>query len=66
MHATIGDRIHVKGRTVGMAEQVGEVLEVHGKEGAPPYLVRFEDGHEGLIYPGPDCIVEHAARRESR
>ncbi|GAA0237937.1 DUF1918 domain-containing protein [Saccharothrix mutabilis subsp. mutabilis] len=58
MHATVGDRLHVHSRAVGLDEQVGEILEVRGEEGAPPYLVRFSDGHEGLVYPGPDCLVE--------
>lgn len=58
MHATVGDRLHVHSRAVGLDEQVGEILEVRGAEGAPPYLVRFSDGHEGLVYPGPDCLVE--------
>jgi len=58
MHARTGDRIHIKGARVGDHEQVGDVLEVRGARGEPPYLVRFQDGHEGLIYPGPDCVVE--------
>ena len=58
MHATVGDAIQVHGRTVGSAEQHGEILEVRGPDGAPPYLVRFADGHEGLVYPGPDCEVQ--------
>ncbi|MEJ2854658.1 MULTISPECIES: DUF1918 domain-containing protein [unclassified Saccharothrix] len=58
MHATVGDRLHVHSRAVGLDERVGEILEVRGAEGAPPYLVRFSDGHEGLVYPGPDCLVE--------
>ncbi|MEU5691206.1 DUF1918 domain-containing protein [Actinosynnema sp. NPDC020468] len=62
MHAAIGDRLHVHSRTVGLAENIGEILEVRGSEGAPPYLVRFLDGHEGLVYPGPDSAVEHPER----
>jgi hypothetical protein len=31
---------------------------VHGAAGGPPYLVRFDDGHTGLCYPGPDAVVE--------
>ncbi len=58
MQATVGDRVHIKGRIVGMAEHVGEIVEVRGPEGAPPYVVRFDDGHESLIYPGPDCLIE--------
>ncbi|SHG50986.1 DUF1918 domain-containing protein [Streptoalloteichus hindustanus] len=58
MHATVGDRLHVKGRHVGEKEHVAEVLEVHGQDGAPPYRVRYDDGHETLMYPGTDCVVE--------
>jgi hypothetical protein len=58
MRATVGDEIHVHGRTVGAGEQRGEIIEVRGDDGAPPYVVRFADGHEGLIFPGSDCEVE--------
>lgn len=57
MHATAGDRILVHGRTVGSGEQHGEIVEVRGEDGNPPFLVRFSDGHETLMYPGPDCEV---------
>ncbi|MEO6090785.1 MAG: DUF1918 domain-containing protein [Umezawaea sp.] len=58
MQALVGDRLHVHSRVVGVEERLGEILEVRGREGAPPYLIRFVDGHEGLVYPGPDCLVE--------
>jgi hypothetical protein len=58
MHATIGDRLHVHGNAVGRADRTGEILEVRGPGGTPPYVVRFEDGHTGLIFPGPDAEVE--------
>jgi hypothetical protein len=61
MHALVGDRLHVHSRVVGIEQRLGEILEVRGDEGAPPYLVRFADGHEGLVYPGPDCLVEPRA-----
>lgn len=61
MQATTGDRLHVHGRTVGNPDQTAEILEVRGEEGAPPYLVRYPDGHEGLVFPGPDCVVEKEA-----
>ncbi|GAA2664305.1 MULTISPECIES: DUF1918 domain-containing protein [Actinosynnema] len=57
MHATVGDELQVQGHVVGIQERIGEIVEVRGPEGTPPYLVRFEDGHEGLVYPGPDCLV---------
>jgi hypothetical protein len=46
---------------VGRTDRIGEFVEVRGSDGAPPFLVRFDDGHEGLVFPGPDCVVE--ARR---
>ncbi|CAM4198255.1 DUF1918 domain-containing protein [Kibdelosporangium persicum] len=59
MQATVGDRLLVHGKNVGLADRHGEIIEVRGDNGAPPYLVRFADGHEGLVFPGPDCVVEH-------
>jgi hypothetical protein len=58
MQATVGDRLHVRSGSVGKQDKYGEVIEVRGRDGGPPYLVRFSDGHEGLVYPGPDCIIE--------
>jgi hypothetical protein len=58
MRATVGDAIHVHGRTVGSAEHRGEIREVRGKNGSPPYLVRFSNGQETLMFPGPDSQIE--------
>ncbi|GLI26800.1 DUF1918 domain-containing protein [Agromyces rhizosphaerae] len=60
MHAVIGERLVIHGKQVGQAERHGEIIEVRGQDGDPPYLVRFDDGHESLIFPGSDCEVEHA------
>ncbi|MBO9524039.1 MAG: DUF1918 domain-containing protein [Nocardioidaceae bacterium] len=59
MEAKVGDRLVVESRHVGEARKVGEVIEVHGEHGTPPYLVRWSDGHEGLMFPGADAHVEH-------
>jgi hypothetical protein len=59
MQATVGDRLHIHGHNVGDPDKMGEIVEVHGKQGEPPYLVRFDDGHTGLVFPGPDAIIEH-------
>ncbi len=61
MQASVGDRLHVHGRTVGQTDHVGQIVEVRGADGAPPYLVRFDDGHEALVFPGPDAVVESGA-----
>jgi uncharacterized protein DUF1918 len=62
MQATVGDRLHIHGHNVGDPDKMGEIVEVRGKKGEPPYLVRFDDGHTGLVFPGPDAIIEHPAR----
>ena len=59
MRAAAGDRLHVHSRSVGATPQLAEVLEVQGTDGAPPYLVRYENGHEAIVFPGPDCTIEH-------
>ncbi len=56
--ANVGDRLHVHGHIVGDHDHLGEIVEVRGPDGSPPYIVRFEDGHESLVYPGPDATVE--------
>ncbi|GLW67304.1 hypothetical protein Arub01_55470 [Actinomadura rubrobrunea] len=63
MHASVGDRLHVHGKVVGQPDRVGEIIEVRGPDGTPPYVVRFEDGHEGLCFPGPDAVIEPAGRK---
>ncbi|WP_225631010.1 DUF1918 domain-containing protein [Streptomyces solaniscabiei] len=61
MFATVGDQIHLRS---GAGQRVGEIVEVRGPEGEPPCLVRFSDGHEALVYPGPDCTLEPLAAEE--
>jgi hypothetical protein len=61
MQAKVGDRLVVEGHTVGSARREGEILEVRGKDGGPPYLVRWDDGHEGLTFPGSDAHLRPSA-----
>lgn len=59
MKVAAGDHIVVRGHHLGEAVRHGQILEVRGEDGAPPYVVRWDDGHEGLFFPGPDAAVEH-------
>jgi hypothetical protein len=59
MQASVGDRLCVRGKTVETPDRFGVVIEVRGANGDPPFLVRFDDGHETLIFPGMDTVVEH-------
>ncbi|MGD9793267.1 MAG: DUF1918 domain-containing protein [Acidimicrobiia bacterium] len=60
MKAAVGDRLVVKGHHVGEPDRDALVLEVHGPDGGPPYVVRWSDtGHETLFFPGSDAAVQH-------
>jgi hypothetical protein len=59
MRAEAGDELVVRGRHVGDADRTGTIIEIHGHGGTPPYLVRWEDGHESVFTPSSDTHVEH-------
>ncbi|GAA2121537.1 DUF1918 domain-containing protein [Nocardioides bigeumensis] len=66
MHATTGDRLVVHSMHVDGPVRDGEILEVKGADGHPPYRVRWSDtGHEALVYPGPDAVVQHFEHDET-
>ena len=66
MHAHVGDHIVIEAKRIGEPVRNCTVIEVHGPDGTPPYVVRWSDtGHETLLVPGSDASVkhlEHAAR----
>ena len=59
-----GDRLVIKGHRVGDAERRAEILEVRKTQTGRKYLVRWDDGHEGWIYPGSDAVIEHGGARQ--
>jgi hypothetical protein len=60
VYAAVGDRLVVHGLHVGDHVRDAEILEVRHEDGSPPYLVRWsDDGHESLVFPGPDAEVQH-------
>ena len=65
MYAEVGDRLVIRSRTLDGPVADGEILEVHHPDGSPPYVVRWSaDGHESLVFPGPDAFVEHFPHQE--
>ncbi|HZD72797.1 MAG TPA: DUF1918 domain-containing protein [Actinomycetota bacterium] len=68
MHAAVGDRVVIKGRHLGEPERDGEIIALEGRDGQPPWQVRWEaDGHVSLFFPGSDATIEqlaHAHRRD--
>ena len=62
MKAQVGDHIVLAGNRLDLPVRDGEVLEVRGPNGGPPYLVRWADtGKEALLFPGPDAHAQHQA-----
>lgn len=58
MKAKVGDKLIVVSAHLDKPPMEGEILEVHGADGDPPFLVRWEDtGHEALVFPGSDARV---------
>ncbi len=57
VQANVGDRVVIESSKVSTPRREGEVLEVQGPDGGPPYVVRWGDGHEGVFFPGADAHV---------
>lgn len=57
MKAETGDELHFYSRLLDQPDRVATVVEVRGDGGEPPYLVRFADGSERLVFPGSDCVL---------
>ena len=67
MRAAVGDRLVIKGHHVGDIERDGEIIEVRGDDGQPPWVVQWsDDGHVGLFFPGPDATIEHFPRHRGK
>lgn len=61
MQASVGDRVLIHGRAVGMVERTGEVIDIRGHEDSPLLVVRYDDGHEAILSPGTDCEILHTS-----
>lgn len=66
LQARPGDRLVVRGHHQGEPQRDGEILKVLGEHGAPPYLVRWSDGHESEVFPGSDIFVQHLGDPEEQ
>lgn len=58
MRASIGDYVRTHGVVSTEGQHTGEIVEIRGADDGPPYVVRFPDGEERLVYPGPETVVE--------
>jgi hypothetical protein len=65
MHAAIGDYLIIKSHHDDVSPRQGEILEVRGEDGAPPYVVRWAgETRETLVFPGPDAVVQQAGHEQ--
>ncbi len=55
-----GDLIVVDGHRAGEGRRTGRIMEVLRGPGHEHYRVRWEDGHESIVYPSNDTIVKRA------
>jgi hypothetical protein len=57
--AQAGDTVVITGHRVGEAQRSGEILEVLGEPRHERYRVRWHDGHESVVSPGSDALIQH-------
>jgi hypothetical protein len=66
MKARVGDHLIVGGRRDGEPRRRAEIVAVLGRGGTPPFRVRWpEDGHESLLMPLPEMVVEPRAEAQA-
>jgi Domain of unknown function (DUF1918) len=67
MKASVGDRLVLEGSHVGDRRRIAVITAVRHEDGSPPYEVRWlDDGHEGLVFPGPDSRIEPQSEARER
>jgi hypothetical protein len=62
MDAHLGDRLVVESNKVGSGRKAGEVVEVIEGSAGAHYRIRWDDGHESIVYPSSDAFVVGTAR----
>ncbi|GAA4552708.1 DUF1918 domain-containing protein [Pseudonocardia xishanensis] len=58
MQAHVGDHVVVEAGVLDTTPRRGRVLAVLGDD-VVRYRVRWEDGHESVLRPGPDVHLVH-------
>ena len=56
-----GDRIAIESRRVGGGRKAGEVIEVIERTSGRHYRIRWDDGHESIMFPSSDAYVESSS-----
>jgi len=56
-HPKAGDVLAIHGHRLAEPERLAEILEVLGGPGHVHFRVRWDDGHESILYPGNDATL---------
>jgi Domain of unknown function (DUF1918) len=54
--ARVGDRLETRG-VHGTTPRAGEILEILGEAGHHRFRVRWDDGHESIVFPADGVSV---------
>ncbi|HET9729866.1 MAG TPA: DUF1918 domain-containing protein [Acidimicrobiia bacterium] len=65
MQAAVGDEIVVDAPITGGLPREGEILAIRTNGDVVHYVVRWDDGHETLFYPGSDAHIVRPRARKS-
>jgi hypothetical protein len=58
MHAHPGDMLVVPHPQVGVPDRTGQILQVKGDNGSPPYVVQWNDDTRSESFiPGPEATI---------
>ncbi|TMD16539.1 MAG: DUF1918 domain-containing protein [Chloroflexi bacterium] len=52
----VGDRVIVESERTGRSAREGEIIEVLATGELTHFRVRWNDGHESTVFPGPGTI----------
>lgn len=64
MDAHVGDRLTIHRNKVGAVPRSGTVVECLGSGAATHFRVRWDDGHETVLSPGSDAVIERGGGGE--
>jgi Domain of unknown function (DUF1918) len=62
MEAKVGDEIVVDATVTGGPRREGEITEIRDEGAVVHYVVRWDDGHETMFYPGSDAHIVRPGR----
>ena len=63
MNANVGDHLVLRGHGSHGDDLRGEIVDIVGDNGSPPYVVRWPNGYSTLFTASPDAYIDPACGR---